>query len=177
MVKQKIGSRAQVMHGNAKITGGGLRKKDLKYNKRGKIVSKKASKAAKKSNNLVKAGYITKKGHFGVIKRGGSIKIPGPRINRTNSPASPDLLSEMRNNTTPPLRNREINRKTSKFTELPNKNLHEPVTLNYNIYKEMMEPITKRYNNKISDYENIYHFLSKFYGEDNVKNIKKMVEI
>ena len=64
---RKIGSRAQVMHGNARMTGGGLRKKDLKYNKRGKIVSKKASKAAKKSNNLVKAGYVTKKGEFGTI--------------------------------------------------------------------------------------------------------------
>ena len=27
---QRIGSRAQVMHGNAIMTGGGLRKKDLK---------------------------------------------------------------------------------------------------------------------------------------------------
>ena len=35
-----------------------------------------------------------------LIKRGGSIKIPGPRINRTNSPASPDLLSEINNDTT-----------------------------------------------------------------------------
>ena len=46
MVKQNIGTRAQVMHGNAKMTAGGLIKKHLKYNKRGKIVSIKASKAA-----------------------------------------------------------------------------------------------------------------------------------
>ena len=45
---QIIGSRAQVMHGNAKMTGGGLKKKDLKYNKHGKIVSKKLSAKAKK---------------------------------------------------------------------------------------------------------------------------------
>ena len=45
---QRIGSRAQVMHGNAKMTGGGLKKKDLKYNKHGKIVSKKASANATK---------------------------------------------------------------------------------------------------------------------------------
>lgn len=64
-----FGSRAQVMHGNALKTAGGLRKKDLKYNKRGKIVSRKASSAAKKSNNLVRAGYVTKKGHFGVVKK------------------------------------------------------------------------------------------------------------
>ena len=65
MVKKIIGSRAQVMHGNADKTSGGLTKKDLKYNKHGKIVSKKASVAAKKSNNLVNAGYITIKGEFG----------------------------------------------------------------------------------------------------------------
>ena len=65
MYKQKIGSRAQVMHGTAKMTGGGLTKRQLKYNKHGKIVSIKASKAAKKSKNLIKGGYITKKGIFG----------------------------------------------------------------------------------------------------------------
>ena len=77
MVKQRIGSRAQVMHGTAKMTGGGLTKKQLKYNKRGKIVSKKASKAAKKSNNLVKAGYVTRKGEFGIInvKDGGMFRL------------------------------------------------------------------------------------------------------
>ena len=59
---RKIGTRAQVMHGNAKMTGGGLKKKDLKYNKHGKIVSKKMSTMAKKEKRLQKAGYITKKG-------------------------------------------------------------------------------------------------------------------
>ena len=48
MPEQNIGSRAQVMHGNAKKTSGGLTKKQLKYNKQGKIVSKKASALAKK---------------------------------------------------------------------------------------------------------------------------------
>ena len=51
---QRVGSRAQVMHGNAKMTGGGLRKKDLKYNKQGKIVSKKMSQRAKKEKRLQK---------------------------------------------------------------------------------------------------------------------------
>lgn len=69
--KQRVGSRAQVMHGTAKMTSGGLMKKHLKYNKRGKIVSKKASKTAKKLNKLVKAGYKTKKGKFGVVMKGG----------------------------------------------------------------------------------------------------------
>jgi hypothetical protein len=65
---QRVGSRAQVMHGNAKMTGGGLKKKDLKYNKQGKIVSKKMSALAKKEKRLQKAGYTTKKGQFGSVK-------------------------------------------------------------------------------------------------------------
>ena len=65
---QRVGSRAQVMHGNAKMTGGGLRKKDLKYNKQGKIVSKKMSKLAKKEKRLQKAGYTTIKGQFGAVR-------------------------------------------------------------------------------------------------------------
>jgi hypothetical protein len=46
-----IGSRAQVMHGSAKKTSGGLLKKDLAYNKSGSIVSKKKSLLAKKSES------------------------------------------------------------------------------------------------------------------------------
>ena len=46
-----IGSRAQVMHGTARKTSGGLLKKDLTYNKSGAIVSKKKSITAKKSEN------------------------------------------------------------------------------------------------------------------------------
>jgi len=46
------GSRAQVFHGNANKTTGGLIKSDLKQNDNGKIVSKKASSAAKKTKNL-----------------------------------------------------------------------------------------------------------------------------
>jgi hypothetical protein len=38
-----IGSRAQVMHGTADHTTGGLKKGDLKYNKSGRIVSRKKS--------------------------------------------------------------------------------------------------------------------------------------
>lgn len=40
---RKIGSRAQVMHGSAEKTKGGLTKKHLKYNKYGRIVSRKKS--------------------------------------------------------------------------------------------------------------------------------------
>ena len=64
-----VGSRAQVMHGTAKKTSGGLTKSHLKYNGQGKIVSKKASNAAKRNNNLVKAGWVTKKGVYGAFKK------------------------------------------------------------------------------------------------------------
>ncbi len=62
------------MHGNAKMTGGGLMKKDLKYNKAGKIVSKKLSRIATKEQRLQKAGYKTQKGVFELFQKqiGGS---------------------------------------------------------------------------------------------------------
>ena len=65
-----VGSRAQVMHGTADKTPGGLTKSDLKYNKAGRIVSKKKSMKAKKDNRLVKMGFKTRKGKFGLHKRG-----------------------------------------------------------------------------------------------------------
>jgi len=64
----RIGSRAQVMHGTAHHTTGGLTKKALKYNKWGKIVSVKKSMKAKKEKRLEKMGFKTRKGHFGVVK-------------------------------------------------------------------------------------------------------------
>ena len=70
--KLRVGSRAQVMRGTAKMTAGGLGKRQLKYNKSGKIVSRRASNVARKANKLVKAGYITQKGVFGVTKIGGA---------------------------------------------------------------------------------------------------------
>ena len=72
-----VGSRAEVWHGTAKKTSGGLLKKDLKKNKRGRIVSKKMSNRAKKEKRLEKAGYKTKKG---VFKKFTSKKKGGDRI-------------------------------------------------------------------------------------------------
>ena len=63
-----VGSRAQVMHGTAAHTSGGLTKRDLKMNKWGRIVSRKKSTMAKKTRRLEKAGYKAKKGSFGVVK-------------------------------------------------------------------------------------------------------------
>jgi hypothetical protein len=60
-----IGSKAQVFHGTAHHTVGGLTRKDLFKNKRGKIVSRKQAAAGKKAySRLVKAGYKPKKGVF-----------------------------------------------------------------------------------------------------------------
>jgi hypothetical protein len=66
----RVGSRAQVMHGTAHHTSGGLTKKDLKMNKWGRIVSKAKSSKAKKENRLAKMGFKTQKGKFGVVKTG-----------------------------------------------------------------------------------------------------------
>lgn len=63
-----IGSRAQVWHGTAYKTAGGLTKSHLMQNKSGRIVSKAKHNTAKSDNRLVKAGYGTKKGTFGYVK-------------------------------------------------------------------------------------------------------------
>ena len=63
------GSRAQVMHGTAYKTSGGLTKKDLVKNKHGRYVSRKKHLTAKKEKRLEKAGFFTQKGKFGFVKR------------------------------------------------------------------------------------------------------------
>ena len=69
-----IGTRAQVWHGTAYKTTGGLTKGDLMQNKAGRIVSKSKHHTAKREKRLVKAGFLTKKGHFGFIKNGKSMR-------------------------------------------------------------------------------------------------------
>ena len=66
---KRIGSRAEVFHGNAKQTSGGLTKKKLLKNKRGEIVSRKKHLSAKKEKRLEKNGYFTVKGKFGYVKK------------------------------------------------------------------------------------------------------------
>ena len=63
-----IGTRAQVWHGTAYKTTGGLTKTNLFQNKAGRIVSAKKHATAKKEKRLVKAGFGTKKGKFGFVK-------------------------------------------------------------------------------------------------------------
>ena len=64
------GTRAQVWHGTAYKTSGGLKKAHLMQNKSGRIVSEKKHNSAKRDNRLVKNGYGTKKGKFGWVKIG-----------------------------------------------------------------------------------------------------------
>lgn len=65
-----VGTKAQVWHGTAKHTSGGLVKRDLMKTKKGRIVSRKKHAAGKKAlKNLVKAGYKAKKGTFKLFKK------------------------------------------------------------------------------------------------------------
>lgn len=72
-----VGSKAQVWHGSAKHTSGGLTKKDLMKTKKGRIVSrKKHASGLKAVKRLQRLGYKPKKGQFKLFtkrsKRGGS---------------------------------------------------------------------------------------------------------
>ena len=63
------GSRAQVMHGTAYKTSGGLTRDHLMFNKHGRIVSVKKHKSAKKEKRLIKHGYGARDGIFGFYKK------------------------------------------------------------------------------------------------------------
>jgi len=103
--EQNIGTRAQVWHGTAKKTSGGLTKTNLMKNKHGRIVSRKKHSKAKRENRLVKAGFFTKKGHFGFVKKG-SRKMRGgtgmgvgpgnpgnPQVDTMNGPNSSNFAA------------------------------------------------------------------------------------
>ena len=71
---KNIGSRAEVWHGNAKMTSGRLNKSHLHKNKLGRIVSKQKSLKHSKDphkNPLLKGGLQQKKGSktFGPLKK------------------------------------------------------------------------------------------------------------
>jgi hypothetical protein len=81
----KEGTRAQVMHGTAERTSGGLQKGDLKYNKQGRIVSRRRSQMAKRDDRLKKAGWTFKKGEFGAKKIGEGSPTRKSRSSRRGS--------------------------------------------------------------------------------------------
>lgn len=64
-----VGSKAQVFHGTAKHTPGGLTKKDLMKH-HGRIISRKKHAAGKKAIKHLRAlGYIAKKGTFRLMSK------------------------------------------------------------------------------------------------------------
>jgi hypothetical protein len=68
--KRAVGTHAEVWHGTANHTSGGLKKKDLMKNKHGRIISKKKHALGKKAlKNLVKAGFKAKKGTFKLFRK------------------------------------------------------------------------------------------------------------
>jgi len=73
--KNLVGSRAMVWNGTAQKTQygrAGLKKGDLVKNKWGRIVSRKKHNSGKKTGlkRLHAKGYFTRKGKFGVLKKG-----------------------------------------------------------------------------------------------------------
>ena len=66
--KKRVGTAAEVWHGTAEMTSGRVKKSGLFKDKYGNIKSLAKSKAAKKSNNLKKAGWGAEKGKFGAVR-------------------------------------------------------------------------------------------------------------
>jgi hypothetical protein len=90
------GTRAQVWHGTAKQTSGGLTKDKLFKDKNGRIRSKAASANAKRNNNLVKAGWVTKKGQFGAVRAGSRSPARKSPVRRSPARRSPARRSSRR---------------------------------------------------------------------------------
>lgn len=87
-----VGSKAQVFHGTALRTAGGLKKEDLMKTDKGRIVSKKQHKAGLSAiKRLRAAGYVAKKGEFKLFtKKSGSPKktaAPAPMMTRARAAA------------------------------------------------------------------------------------------
>ena len=65
-----VGSKAQVWHGTADHTSGGLKKKDLMKTKKGRIVSRrKHTIGLRRIKTLHKAGFKPKKGTFKLFRK------------------------------------------------------------------------------------------------------------
>ena len=85
-----IGSRAQVMHGTAYKTTGGITKDKLAVNKSGRIVSKSKSRLAKTQKHLQKSGWkLATKGHFGPQPMSSNKKASKSRRSRKHRGGNP----------------------------------------------------------------------------------------
>lgn len=67
--KELFGSRESVYNGFAYKTAGNLTKKDLFFNKNGRIVSAKKHKTASAERRLEKYGFYALKGKFGYVRK------------------------------------------------------------------------------------------------------------
>jgi len=95
-----VGSKAEVFHGTAKHTSGGLKKKDLVKTRKGRIVSRKKQAAGKKAiKRLFALGYKPKKGKFTLMskskkssrrtrKRGGAEPFEGAALSEAFADAA-----------------------------------------------------------------------------------------
>ena len=79
------GTRAQVWHGTAYKTSGGLVRKNLLQNKHGRIVSAKKHHSEKKNKRLEKAGYKPKKGKFVIMRKSMRNKSVSPSKSKSKS--------------------------------------------------------------------------------------------
>ncbi len=104
--EKTIGTRAQVWHGTAKKTCGGLMKTALMMNKHGHIVSKRKHNMGKQTiKHLYKLGFKPKKGTFKLFRkhrhykhhkgskrmRGGMYALSPSSISGINSTSGVDL--------------------------------------------------------------------------------------
>ena len=91
--KKTVGTKAEVFHGTAKHTSGGLHKKDLMKHK-GRIVSRKKHAAGKKAiQRLFKLGYKPTKGSFKPMKKGHSTrKHRGGFVDASGNTTSSSML-------------------------------------------------------------------------------------
>ena len=90
-----VGSKAQVYHGTADKTAGGLTKKDLMQNKHGRIISRRKHALGKTSakKHLFAAGYKPKKGTFKLFRKGGGKKTRKQRGGYVDAAAMEDTDS------------------------------------------------------------------------------------
>ncbi len=79
------GSKAEVFHGSARRTAGGLTRKDLMKTKSGRIVSKAQHAAGKKAiKRLFSLGFKPKKGAFTLFRKGAASKKATRKAKRNN---------------------------------------------------------------------------------------------
>ena len=134
-MKKKTGTRQEVMNGIAKMTGGGLRKKDLKINNKGKIVSKKLSKIAKEINNLQIGG-------------GDTVQFVIEDMNRSLM----DFLKEAENDKSDKSDKRLDHKKITSITlDVNGKVINWPGTPKKNVDSFLMKEIKKHFSESIAD--------------------------